>query len=563
MKPFRCSIVLVQVVAMTCIPVMLPGQTLEDMARHPPVSIRGSMTANAIGYHASGMADRMRPVTMLWSAHATASVFGVSVPFSLRLSSRGAQYSQSFNQIGLSPSYRWATAHAGYRQVHFSHFTLAGHTFLGGGLELNPGKLRLGLVYGRFSKSTTGRETAPKIPPTLTRQGYGVRLGMGSDNTFVDVIFLSIGEDSTSVRQPRTNDDVPAAENAVAAMNSRIRLSETVALESELAASIYTTDTGAVGFSLSEDDILLRTADRIVAINHSSELLTAIRGALIYQGRGISSRIEYRRIDPGYRSMGAYFINNDVENFTVSPAFSLFNRTLNLRGSLGWQRDNLRNTKRATSRRTISSIQASYNPTPVWGLDASVSNYGSNQRAGRLPLIDSLKVYQTTRNVNVSPRLVLTGTDFHHVIVGVFSRMTLDDRNAFTCVFNENQATVLNLNYSLTALQYRATALFGLSHNRLENSLATYKSSGLTVGVSQSLRQGTVQAGLHNTVLRQAQPEGKGWTINSSFNTGYQLSRQHTVRFNLNFIRSVYPAGMENSGFNEIKGDLGYAYSWG
>lgn len=81
----------------------------------------------------------------------------------------------------------------------------------------------------------------------------------------------------------------------------------------------------------------------------------------------VNTRMEYRRIDPGYRSMGAYFMNNDLENLTITPSMSLFKRKLNLRGSIGVQHDNLRNTKRATSIRTISAIHASINPwAGIW-----------------------------------------------------------------------------------------------------------------------------------------------------------------------------------------------------
>lgn len=544
------------------IPVWVHSQPLGGMARQLPFSLKGNFSANTIGYHASGIQDRMPSSALLFSVNATASMHGVSVPLSLRLSNRNVAYSQPFNQFGFSPSYQWATAHVGYRNVNFSSFTLAGHTFLGGGLELNPGKVRAGLVYGRFKKSTTLFEGALDTTQTLARKGYGVRLGAGSEQTFVDLIFLNIRDDSASIPPSQSSRYLPAEENAVVGINSRIRLSRLVSLEGELAASLYTTDLAATGFSLSEDTFLLRQAERIVAINHSSELLTAVRGALKYQEQGFSTQLEYRRIDPGYRSMGAYFINNDIQNFTVAPAFSLFNHRVNLRGSLGLQRDNLRNAKRTTSRRTISSVQASFNPTPVFGLDVNVSNYSSTQRAGRVPLIDSLKFYQTTRNLTVSPRWLFTGSDFNHLIIAVFTRMALDDKNSHTRQFTENQATVVSLNYSLTLLPYQATALFGMNYNRLENYLVAHKSTGFTLGASKSLLQGQLNAGLNQAVVRTEQPQGKDWTINTWLNSGYRLSRQQSLRLSLYFIRSVHPQGMGASNFNEIKGDLGYVYTF-
>ena len=122
--------------------------------KQSPIKVSGGLNAYAGFYTASGIAARNQPTPFGLSGAVTVSLpGGISLPFSAVLGNQGTSFRQPFNQFGVSPTYKWATVHAGYRNVSFSPFTLAGHTFLGGGVELNPGKLRLGAVYGRFNKA--------------------------------------------------------------------------------------------------------------------------------------------------------------------------------------------------------------------------------------------------------------------------------------------------------------------------------------------------------------------------------------------------------------------------
>lgn len=563
MKCANYRIFYLQVILFTCQAFHVSAQQLEAFQSQQAFALHGNLSANLIGYNASGIENRMHPFAMMLSANATASFYGISMPFSIRYSNRRVNYTQPFNQFGLSPSYKWATLHAGYRTVNYSQFTLAGHNFLGGGIELKPGIVRFGFVYGRFRKSATVFKEAIDTTHTFTRKGYAARIGLGSEKTFVDLIFMQIKDDSTTIMAGYpTGRYTPAEINSVTGIHSRIHLSDYFSFENELAASAYTTDMSAPALDFSTESRFVTRAESFLVLNQSSEFLTAIRSALVYKTRPFSARLEYRRIDPGYRTMGAYFINNDIENVTIAPSFSLFDRKLNLRSSIGVQRDNLRKTKKATSLRTISSINASYNPAQVFGIDISYSNYSSNQQAGRLPLIDSLKMYQTTSNLTIMPRFMFVGDKHHHMVMVVISRMHLNDRNLHTAQFTENQATILNLNYHLNWLEHGLSILFGINHNMLENYLINTKATGVTAGASKSLLQGDLMLGWNNSVIQTDQPLGKGWVFNSSLYSSYQVAANHQIRFNLYFIRSVYPDGLSSPDFNEMKGDMSYVYTF-
>lgn len=545
-----------------CFPFFVSGQQLDQADGKKSFSIHGNFSANLIGYSVQGIENRMSPFSLLLAANANVSAYGFEMPFSFRYSDKKADYSQPFNQFGISPTYKWFKAHLGYRNVSFSEYTLAGHTFLGGGIELTPGKFRFGAIYGRFKKSTSAFEQAIDTNQMPTRKGYAVKLGVGSHKTFVDLVFMKIKDDSTSVIVPTQQQASPVEQNVVSGVNTRITFTEKIWFESELAASFYTTDLTAPGFDDIESIPTLQKLDKILVINQSSELLTAVRTSLNYKSKVFSSRLEYRRVDPDYRSMGAYYFNSDIENLVIAPSFSLFKRKLLVRGSVGLQRDNLRDRKKATSLRTISSLNLSFNPVQIFGIDINYNNYSSNQRAGRVPLIDSLKLYQATSNLSIAPRVMFFNAKHNHMVLLLYNRMKLNDKNETTQLFSDNTATLVNLNYNLSFVEQAFSIIFGINYNKLENYFVENSASGFTLGASKMLLESKLMIGLNNSFIFNKTDQVKSTVINSSLFSSWQLAEKHSLRLNIFLIRSENPSELLLPSFTEVKGDLGYVFTF-
>ena len=81
-----------------------------------------------------------------------------------------------------------------------------------------------------------------------------------------------------------------------------------------------------------------------------------------------------KRIDPGFTSNGAYFFQNDVQNITIEPRFSLLEKKLELSASFGMQKDNLDEEKLLQTNRTIGSASVRFSDGPFQA-DAGFSNY--------------------------------------------------------------------------------------------------------------------------------------------------------------------------------------------
>ncbi|MFO7723572.1 MAG: hypothetical protein R6V49_10165 [Bacteroidales bacterium] len=226
------------------------------------------------------------------------------------------------------------------------------------------------------------------------------------------------------------------------------------------------------------------------------------------------------------------------------------------------QRDNLRNTKKATSIRAISSLNASYNPLPRFGIDLSYSNYTNNQRAGRLPLIDSLKQYHTTANFSIMPRLIITQEKHQHLIMLIINRMELKDHNESTALFTENQALTLQGNYHLLFTEYAITCMAGLTHNRLTTEMARFGATGLSLGVSKAFLAGKISAGWNGAVVLNHGELQRGWIFNHGLTGMYHVKKHHALRLNIYMINALYKDESLSPSFNETKGDFGYVYTF-
>lgn len=128
------------------------------------VSVTGEMNLTTGYYEMKGLGD-LQGLFNPWIANGNFTLISQSgwiVPINFLWSSQNYQYRQPYNQIGTSPQFKkWLKLHGGYRNVYFSPLTLAGHSFLGGGIELNPGVLRIGAICGKLNRAIESNYANP------------------------------------------------------------------------------------------------------------------------------------------------------------------------------------------------------------------------------------------------------------------------------------------------------------------------------------------------------------------------------------------------------------------
>ncbi len=526
-------------------------------------TIHGSFSATAVGYSVDGITPRKDPFSYILNGNLTFDLKGVVLPVSFVYSNRNKEFSQPFNQFGLRPTYKWIKMYLGYNNVNFSKYVLGGHTVFGAGVELNPGILRVGVMYGRLQKFTN-KAVKVNDPFNTTlgnfdRKMLSAKLGVGTKETFIDFIVMKAEDDSTSI-DPGNKElyKLPAA-NLVGGINTRIKFSKSLHLETEGAYSIFTDNQRLEEYKFT--DISFTPP---IAINASTDQFLALRSSLIYQSqKGTKFGLNYRRIDPGYKSMGVYFINNDVENFTVSTAFKMMKSKMTVKGSLGLEHNNLKTSRSATTKKVIGSANISYNPVRAFGINMNYSNYTINQAPGRIQIGDSIKIYQTNATLMIMPHFQFSSKNkkINHFITIPFTRVGLVDKNPYSNKLTEFTMTNFMLSYNLNFTPSKVSVTASALYNQVDMATGTSYNKTATLGAMKTMLDNKLNMALNVNI---SQSENSSETINivtPVFTTRYKINKHHSLRFKMYAIFNQNQTDSLKS-FNEQTEDFSYVYTF-
>lgn len=536
------------------------------------VKVSGGLNAYAGYYNPSGIAGRNQPTPFGLSGSVTVTLpGGIALPFSAVLGNQGSNFRQPFNQYGISPTYKWATVHAGYRNVSFSPFTLAGHTFLGGGVELNPGNLRLGAVYGRFNKAIATNLAEPDIIPAYQRMGYAVKVGYGKPSNYIDLVMLRARDDTSSIGLPVSTTtasvaSLQPAENLVVGATARLLLIKHITVELDAAVSAYTRDVRSTPVAGEGSNAVVRLFGQMFTPRLSTQLTQATQVAVGYRVQNAGVKLQYKRIDPNFQTMGAYYFQSDIESYAIAPTLTLLDTKLRLSGSYGVQYDNLINNKNARTGRTIGSLVVSYNPATKFGLDVQLSNYGISQQAGIRPIIDTVRLAQNNLSATVNTRYTLQNEDLMQVFTLTTTYQQLSDLNARTADQTENNNVNLNLGYfyQQTTTGWGLNGMLSYTQTQLPVAVGdtsrTVRFYGPTLGATQAFldKKLTTSANVSYLINQQSGVTGKVLTF--SVNGGYQVAKRQSISLSLNYLNAN--TGIQTQTFNELRGNIGYGISF-
>ncbi|MGI6573251.1 MAG: hypothetical protein ACOX19_07530 [Fermentimonas sp.] len=543
----------------------LQGQELSDLKNAKPLDISGSIGLTSSFYNVSGIPERQAPFAYGINANATLTVYGISMPFSFTWfnNNKKGNFSQPFNQFGISPTYKWLTVHLGYRNLSFSEFTLNGYTFLGAGVEAKPGKFRLGAVYGKFNQNSTFNLAMADSIPKMTRMGWATKVGYGTDNRFVDLSVLRIGDDPKNFDPSKIKAGGGTPEQNIAfGLTSRFEIIPQLMFTFDGSYSFYTNDR-TVAESDSIGDSMLKFAGNFITVNNTSAYFKAFKTGLNYRFTPtIVSGIEFRRVDPGFRSMGSYFFNNDVQHVTFNQTLGLLENKLNLRGSLGIQSDNLNGEKANTAKRVIGSLSGSYNIDQNWGIDGSFSNFSTNQQAYRQSVTDTLRIFQVNRTISLSPRYMKATEKLSHMVMLNLNMSTLDDKNKHTADMTDTDTYMAMLMYNLGLPALRMNVSAGLNYTMMTNKHFENVLAGGNLNVSKTFLEDKLSLNWGNNVMSNTINDDSGLIINSALNAAYRFHPKHSLSLNFNVINNRFAEGATVPSYNEIRGDIGYVFTF-
>lgn len=546
-------------------PLVSFAQNLDSIATKKPLAFSGSLDIRTIGYSAKGIDPRRSPFSYIISGSPTLSVYGIDIPVSFTFSEQDRSFSQPFNQVGLSPTYKWATLHAGYRNVNFSPYTLAGHTILGGGFEVNPGKFRAGFMTGRLNRATSIDTTTGYVRPEIfSRYGTAVKLGYGTETKHVNISFITAKDSERGFKGNLDSSISKLASNIVLGTDFKYEIVKGLSVFGDAAVSIYTKDINSdMKVDLDSTRKGVELLQKLIKLNATSEYYLAYSAGLNYTSNLFSLKAGYKLVEPNFRSMGAYFFQNDLQNITLSPSVRLLNGKMRFNGSIGIQEDNRDRKKEASTKRVISMANLSWDISQIFGFDANFTNFTANSEPTVAVVDNKYLLAQTNQNLSITPRIVLANSSTTQVIILSFNSSSLKDLNEETAGQSDILTSVVFLNYNLTLNQLGLNLSAGVNYVKNKIEIGSTSNQGLSLSASKAFLKNKLQVSTNGAFTQSNIENGKGSIINLGGNIGYAPLERHRISLRVFSIsNSSERENTEKTKYSELTGELGYTYSF-
>ncbi|WP_395045962.1 hypothetical protein [Flavobacterium sp.] len=538
------------------------AQDLENISELKPVEFSGTFTVFGSYYNVEGIDPRRKDFTWYATGNPLLKLYGIDIPFSFTVSEQERTFRQPFNQFCISPTYKWAKAHLGYTNLAWSPFTWSGQTALGAGVELNPGKLRFGALYGKLNRAVEENLTSPELQtPAFKRMGYAMRLGYGTESSHVDLIMLKGKDDENSLSTIPQNEEVLPGENIVVGLSSKLKFTEKLFWDADLATSVFTRDVRAL--TLSDDDAsTVNSFKSILKVNSSTQMYNAYQTEVRFEEKKYKIKAKYRLVEPDFQSMGAYYFQTDVENITIEPSAYLLKNKLRISSSFGHQRNNLLNKKLYTTKRIIGNVGLDYAVSKVFGFNAVYANYSGEQGKGlKIPNQATQQSY-VSQNMMVMPRLTFVKEKLTHFHTLMANRQWMTDKNPNTA--NTTEYQVDNLNYTSSFVSNKTGLTLGASYllSIFESNLNINRLNGIGLNASMPFFKNKLTSSLSaNGTQQKLNHENFADIINVTFQNTYKINDHHGITLLGIYLdnKAKVPTGIS---FNEYNIDLGYTYTF-
>ncbi len=540
-----------------CLPQKLSAQDvdLEGITKESPIKVSGAISMMNRFYAADGIDDRQENFIWTLRGNLNFSIFGIAVPLSGTLTSQNKDFNQPYNRLSLRPRYKWAKAYIGYSNMTYSSYTLAGHTFLGGGVELNPNKIRFAANYGRFASAIPiDRPLNQAFVPAFTRTGGGAKIGYGTDENFIDLIFFKGKDDANSWDVIPDSTTVLPGENLVLGTAWKLSLVKNLSLSGEFARSAYTTD---IRDEIVEDEPIF--SDLGFDNRSSTTVRNAMKLSANYRIGGSTLRGTFERIDPEYQTMGAYFFNNDLENITAGFTTSLLERKLIITANGGVQRNNLSGDEIQTSTRTIIAGNIVFAKSP-FTIGLTHSNYSSDIEFVLNSSLDSLNAVVVTRSTGLNGTYAIkSGPTKSHVVTASITRQAVTDDFSSGDRGMENENITGLINYALQLKNIKTEFSARLNYNRNDLNGTVNERFGPGVTAKRLFFEDKLTSQL---IINYFSQEGNS-TWNYIWQSSIKLKSHHVASLNVSRLSRHMMTGMDATvKFGETIATLNYTYSF-
>ena len=525
--------------------------------------VSGGVGYTSTFYDISGASSQRPPHFWQISANLNIKAGPINMPFSARFSAAGNEgsYPTLPTQIGMSPKYKAWTAHIGWRSVKFSDFSLGGNQFVGGGVEYKPegGIVHVKAVAGRFVKSNI--EYDPNLiivgNPTYERWGGGAQVIIGKADKNIGFHMFKAKDDPTSLNGADSLLLSPS-DNLVYGFTGKWALTKTVALFGEYTISALTQDI-RVEEGIQSGYSYLNNIGGAFYANPTTSQSKAMNFGANFKIKEANLKLGYRRIDPGYKSLGAVFLNNDLEDITANLGFGVLDKKMNFSLTGGFQRNNLAEDKLTRTVRLVGSASVTYVPNEKWNFGGNYANFSTSTNQTLVQEgFDTLRFAQVTTSAGVNIIRMFKGESFDQsvMLIGNYQEAVSNgDRNS--------QTYLAMTSYNITYKPLKLTGTFGLSYNKSIAPSAETDLVGPTIGASKPLLKNKLNIGAAGSYLiTTINTQDAGIITTARLFATYKVGVHHSLNASYSLVNRNLGNAAPPVKSAESVGIIGYQFSF-
>jgi hypothetical protein len=278
-------------------------------------------------------------------------------------------------------------------------------------------------------------------------------------------------------------------------------------------------------------------------------------------------------VDPGYRTLGAYYFNNDLRNITLNTSASLLQGKLNVSANAGTQRNNLDNQEINQMTRFIGSVSAAYTPGPRLNLNASYSNFNTYtvirsaftdlNQVTPVSTLDTLNYTQLSQSANVTATYALSkNPNVMKMLVLNVAYQQATDAQAGKVLNTGSRFINSNMAYTQQVSSIGAGFTVALNTNvSLAGDLESLM-IGPTISVNKSIFKKKIQTSLSVSYNEQTiNGEKSNSFANVRLMSAYRVSKHHSFSLS-GVVLNKSSREKTSPDFTEYTATLGYNYNF-
>lgn len=387
--------------------------TETDTTETQPFEYQMNISARSEIYDASGIDDRRPRRTTLLDIIGSATSSEMNISWDAHLSTEDLASAQAVDNVTIfAEHYKLGKFAVGDLVPKYSEFGLNGITVRGMDAQARTGLFRLQVTTGINQRAVEGDSTY-FLDGTFMRYLAAGNLAIGSEKSFVSLGLVKVKDKNESIRY--SGETKPQESLVGSLLLSYDIFPDKLHINVEANISDHTRNT----YSEEYKEQVQLFGQPIFKTRLSSRISTSYFSTLDLRLTDIALSAKYKRVQPGYTSLGTIRTDNDYQETSIDGRYSLFQRAIAARTLFSYRSDNLDDTKFTTAK-LIRILQTGYftlNRNLSFSLSYSLylDKDGSNN--------DSLSYARNglTQSISFAPMFTFGTPAFFNRLYGMFS----------------------------------------------------------------------------------------------------------------------------------------------